>query len=443
MIRSTVTIADEREFERQHSVVSLRNGLLKKDKILYSKNGFRATRAYDFLAKIEKLIPSIGISQIADISPLHSYPVYQSCRPNSFYHSGVGKNTSARGKGPDSTQAKISCIMETFEQYCAEPRNPFLIRASYNFLRHQHVVADPKEFTHHSIKLKEVKKAGHSENLMWTNAYSVEQDCEVLVPAECVYYPFLSQLYNTRALFACNTNGLASGATYLEATVHALYEVIERHYRYLFEKGLVQIEAFKKVEISHPSVVDELLNNQDIELQTYALEIQGIKNIPVILCILAGEDGYHVGYGCSGTVEISIERAVSEAIQSFAALTTGIIYPSPMKDTSEKSESNIFAKTCQPEVATLLQKEYRKRVYDRKFKTISEEYKFLVNWLRKLGFSKIFVANLTRVGLDLPIVRVMVPFAQVESNLRKFKDSNLEATVAQIFPDFSLNRRKR
>ena len=111
----------------------------------------------------------------------------------------------------------------------------------------------------------------------------------------------------------------------LEAVVHALYELIERYYTARFEEGELTVEALHEEELALAGV-DEFLQGdmRDYELQLYAGEIPGIKNLPFVFCIITGpEQHLYAGYGCSATVEISIDRAISEALQSHATLISG------------------------------------------------------------------------------------------------------------------------
>lgn len=438
---------EESELDRQYSPAHLREGLSQKDRIIYSDNGNRSTKGNDFLKKVEKLLPRLGITRIADISflSLSKFPVYQSCRPNYLFHSSVGPNSGALGKGSSHTQAKISCIMETFEQYCAEPRNPELIRGSYSFLSEHHVVASPREFPHVTVGGTDITTVKHGETLMWTKAYSVEADQEVLIPAECVYYPFLAQLYHTRRIFPSSSNGLSSGATYLEAAIHGIYEVIERYYKHLFEVGKLHIEALYEEELinSRSEEMARVMQNE-FELQLYILEIQNIKNLPVIMCVLAGEDFYYTGYGCSSTIRISVDRAISEALQEHAACVSRARESVLRVGDGPVNVRELFHMIRQPKQRTLRLKDYKKRVYDRKFTTLRQEYAFVIRWVHQLGFPKIFIANLTRVGVDVPVVKVVVPHMEVPSyikNKQKIADSH-EDTVKKLFPIIPLGKVK-
>jgi ribosomal protein S12 methylthiotransferase accessory factor len=425
----------------------LRLGLRALDRIVYSANGNRAMTGKAFLRKIEKIAPRVGLTRVANISYLSpaNYPVFQSCRPNVLYHYRTGQNTGAQGKGPNLTQATISCIMETIEHYCCEPRTPTLIRASYNFLRSHHQVLDPQRCVCAIHDGEEVDPPDHHEPLVWTPAYCVELDAEVLVPAQLVYFPIIPDLHLTRSFFPGGSNGLASGATYLEATIHALYEVIERYYTSLLQDGKLKVEAIHEEELANAGIQEFLSGPmQDLELQVYAGEIAGIRNLPYIFCIIAGSDRFaYGGYGCSATVDISIDRAISEALQGHATLISGSREDMDGK-AREKSTAPrdipFFGKTDQPDKRTLRVREFRKRVHDRSFATLNDEYKFLVDWIHKLGFEQIFFANLTRVGIDIPVVKAIIPEMQAERSYRTSASITHNDVLNSIYPNANAAR---
>jgi YcaO-like protein with predicted kinase domain len=433
------------EYDRQHSPFDLAQGLLREEKVLYSENGNRSISGKKFLQKIEKLAPRMGITRLADISFLFEsrYPVYQSCRPNVNYHSRFGQNTGSQGKGPSPTQAKISCLMETIECYSQETRNPALIRASYDFLQAHHLVIDPLTF------IQVGPPPGPSEPLMWTPALSVQTGKEVLIPAEMVFFPFLPQNYMTKEHFVSGTNGLASGATYLEATIHGLYELIERYYGYLFEEGKVKVEALFEDELDHPAVRQMKKNQADqeqFEVQLYSYEIEGIRNLPMVYCVLVSDDICYQGWGCSANLEISIDRAISEALQCWATTLSGS--REDMEDISDDTPAQnplpdrhaveLFATIPQPEKRTLHIQNYRRRIHDKIFKNLRDEYRFILKWLKDLGFTEIYLANLTRAGIDIPVVKSIVLKMQMGKEYKHFVERKPEDLPRSLFPNIWL-----
>ncbi len=418
----------------QKSVNELRNALTKKEKILYKSNGFRAARAQDFLKVVEKTLPKVGIKRIADISYLSAtrYPVFQSCRPHVLFHSATGQNTGAQGKGPHAAQALISCSMEAIEGFCAEPREANLIRGSYNQLKNQHVIVAPSHF----LLSGERQIVSFDEVLMWTRALHVQSGNEILVPAETVFFPFISELYATRAQFTAGANGLASGSTYLEATIHALYEVIERNYHSQLEKGKVTLEALHEEELTNIGIEEtKAAMRGEFELQLYALESPGIKNLPMVICLLVGDDVTYYGLGCSANVEISIDRAISEALQSQATVISGSREDLDEDLKNKPPVNSLFTSVDQPERRTLRIKDFKKRVHDKKFSFLGDEFNFILKWLKDAGFNNVMIANLCREGIDLPVVKVIIPNMDLPLDGRTSSGFNFNKLLVAQFPN--------
>ena len=306
--------------DNQELSAKLRN----HEKVIYTDNGNRAAKAASILRRLQPIVPLAGITRIAEISQLARgrFPVFQSSRPGILLNSSTGQNTGAQGKGLTRSQAKISCLMETLENACMEPRNETLIRGSYDFLRHQHAILPPWLFALQSS----VAKPGANEPFMWTQALLLDTDVSVLVPAEAVYFPFQPCDYGTRPAFASTSNGVAAGSTYLEATIHALYEVIERHYCALWDCGTIRAEAFISKELDTVPDILEFRNatRDEFDLEVLALQLPGLKNVPMIVCWLLRPDGaWLYGSGCAPTLNMAIQRAVSEAVQAWAVLESG------------------------------------------------------------------------------------------------------------------------
>lgn len=293
-------------------------------------------------------------------------------------------------------------MMEAVEGYCAEPRVPALIRASYQFLQHHQAVADPRNFTRQAAA-----EPLHLEApLMWTPAMCLETQRGALVPAELAYFPFFPHDYQTPCLYPCTTNGLASGATYLEAVIHGLYEVIERHYCYLFEIGAVEVEAIYEQEVTSAAMQRASRHlHADFELQLYAMRIPSVlRNLPFVMCLLVSDDAIFCGYGCAGNVNMAIERAVSEAFQDRATAISGARED---MDGAAHVPFRHFDRTPQPQRRTLRITQFRRRSIDRRFATLRDELRMIKRYLKQLGVKRSYVVNLTRNGVDLPVVKVI------------------------------------
>lgn len=154
----------------------------------------------------------IGITRVANVTGLDhvGIPVWQAIRPNSRSLS------VSQGKGIDHLAAKVSAVMESLEQWCAERPRCDLRLASFAELRD---AADPE-----TLPLDARAAYTPATPLLWTRGFDLIGQREMWVPFELVHTNTIAP----GATFLRTTNGLASGNSLVEAILHALYEVIER-----------------------------------------------------------------------------------------------------------------------------------------------------------------------------------------------------------------------
>ncbi len=378
-------------------------GLQRKEPVRYRDNGNRAAMPSAILERLEEMMSLVGATRLAEISQLatHGMPVYQSTRPMPFGHTNAGTTTGAQGKGPTAEQARISCLAETVEGYCLEPRAVNLVRASYGFLRNHHAVADPRQFR----PAIGMRPARVNESLMWTEALCIEQKTPVLVPAELVFFDFFAGDYATRALFPCSTNGAGAGSTYLEAATHALYECIEGHYEAAIESG-----AVRPFRLRHP--LEKRWERSEIDVRLYSVILPGIQNLPFVYCIAETANISCAGSGCFSDLDTTVMRALSEALQTISTSHSGSREDLAEEDDDEESDWD-------PEdyaPRSISAARYRSRIMTRRFDDLRAEFRFLLRWLHEAGFPVSYMANLTRRGIDFPVVKAIIPGMQAEKS---------------------------
>lgn len=142
----------------------------------------------------------------------------------------------------------------------------------------------------------------------------------VLVPSELVFFPFT----RGRLYFGSTTNGLASGNTVLEATVHALTEVIERdassHHLVLDRTRRIQPDSL-------PQQLASLVER--IEGRGFGVIVRWLPSeigIPVFQARVYDRSQPWVtlrGDGCHPSPTIAVTRALSETIQARLSLIHG------------------------------------------------------------------------------------------------------------------------
>jgi ribosomal protein S12 methylthiotransferase accessory factor len=286
--------------------------------------------------------------------------------------------------------------MEAIERYCAEPRNPDMVRGTFAYLRSHRRVVPPRAVAAARDGLDDIP-------LMWTPACDLRLGVEVLAPAECIYFPFPTGAFSTPRLLASpGSNGLASGSTYLEAVVHGLYELIERMYTAQLQCGKARLEAMWEEEVDlGPATVPP-----SYELQLYAVHLDGgWRELPMVIALLVGDDDVYMGRGCAAELDIAIDRAISEVCQ--ATVTTHRGARAHLAASPDGGAPDVSFQL--PSHRSLRVVDYRASVVDRRFADLGSELRFLLDWLGEAGFPVVLAANLTRVGIEVPVVRTMVP----------------------------------
>jgi ribosomal protein S12 methylthiotransferase accessory factor len=366
--------------------------------------GNRSTTPAAFWKRLKPLLPLAGITRTADLSwfsPV-GYPVAQSCRPFLLTHCDFGPNTGSQGKG-EGLRARISAAMEAVEGFGAEPRNAEFIRASYDQLKEAYVILDPARYQLSYMAESPVKP---DEPLLWTRALSLEHRIEVLVPAVTVHHQLLPNAYRTRGLFNQGTTGLAAGATYEEAIIQGLYEVIERHYWGHIERGAGITEALFENEIGFIDLRRLSRVMPEAQLQFYAHRLERLPkgmNFPFVSCLVVTDDQHYRGLGLHANADTAIQRALGEALQARVTVASGAREDIHKKDRAPNPAIRL------PAMRSLHYRRFTRRTLRRSFKSIRSELAFLTEWCHRAGFKNILVANLTRVGLEIPTVRVVVP----------------------------------
>jgi ribosomal protein S12 methylthiotransferase accessory factor len=138
------------------------------------------------------------------------------------------------------------------------------------------------------------------------------------VPAELVFLPYARQL-GGRTYFGANSNGLCSGNSILEATVHGLAEVIERD---ICSFQSINDTSELVANASLPASVRKIESSlAAVGMNLYVRFVENIFGIPYFMAVVAESTTINpiyvsVGYGCHPLKEIAVTRGVCEALQS-------------------------------------------------------------------------------------------------------------------------------
>jgi ribosomal protein S12 methylthiotransferase accessory factor len=256
----------------------------------------------------------LGISRVTDITRLDcvGVPVFASIRPDAQ----PGSLCVNAGKGITVAEARAGAYMEAIEYAFAEYNRASLevlwVPAGeiYEGKRRQASILDFCPVMNAEIDLEELLPCVATKDLSSGRKY--------LVPAELVFLPYPRELGGSR-YFGSNSNGLCSGNSVLEATIHGIAEVIER-----------DVCSFQSIKDT-----SELISNRTLPASIRKIEtslsavgmnlhvryVENMFRIPYFMAVVAESKVINpiyvsVGYGCHPLKEIALTRAVCEALQS-------------------------------------------------------------------------------------------------------------------------------
>jgi thioglycine synthase len=291
---------------------------LKETPKLYTKDTHRVVPPEETLKRVEKLLPDIGVTRVAEISGLDrlGIPVYSAIRPGSQQ----GAISVYAGKGATPVEAKVSVIMESVERYSSEmfpaDRKKF-VTGTFEEIAGQSRAVPPQ-----SLILPGVLLPG--SRLEWCAGYDLVNQEEVRLPCNAVYHPYTGTVGR---LFRSNTNGLASGNTLEEAIFHGLMEVVERDAMSLAEVTRNPGQAI--VVDDNDGLVFEMYEHfvdANIEVRLWYLPTD--TGIPTVLAATDDRELQDpallvMGVGTHLDARIAVLRALTEAAQSRATQIHG------------------------------------------------------------------------------------------------------------------------
>jgi ribosomal protein S12 methylthiotransferase accessory factor len=267
------------------------------------------------LEMASRAAPKAGVTRVADLTRLDTIgiPTFQATRP-------MARTLAvSMGKGVTAELAKLSALMEAIETWHLEQPMAPTVTAAPRDISHRlsYVVSD--------LALCAPSLLHDGLPLDWVVARSLADGVPTLVPVNTVRLSLeLNTEWNPPA-FLESANGLASGNTLLEATLHALYEVIERD-----AMTAAVASGHRGVPVDPRTlesvVADELCTM--IERAGAFLEVRFVPSPTGLPCFLAWMacDDYPAamyGFGCHLSPEIALTRAITEAAQTRLGYISG------------------------------------------------------------------------------------------------------------------------
>jgi len=281
---------------------------------------------------IERVYPAarkLGVTRLADITGLDriGVPTYSAIVPRS--KDGLSVST---GKGLRPAEAKAGALMEAIERQTAIYARPPLIQGSFEELRRQCAILDPRD-TLESL----LDDYDGSRNYFWVRGIDLVSDSTILVPAHMAGLVW-DDVPNGPFRDHLTSNGLSSGNIREEAICQGLCELIERDAwtladlgahlipwarrhmlnRETADSGPDDFELFPSIESVDSPAAQQF---EAASLSPIVHDITSDIGIPTIFAAIPDESlpGFpmvHGGVGTHPDVRVAVARALTEAAQS-------------------------------------------------------------------------------------------------------------------------------
>ena len=355
----------------------------------------------------------LGITRVTDTTWLDriGIPVYASIRPAAQ----SGNLCVNAGKGLRHDESCVGAYMEAIECAKAEVgRNSVSIFQStpreimnYSVLNYKFVDLCPR--FGNSIDPDGVIDCVHAELIGY--------DVKIPVPAELVFLPYRSTTESQR-IFGSTSNGLSSGNSVEEASVHGLAELLERDVQaFNFFDDQSQLIEFDE-SIASVEFLAKKINDAELDLRVrYTENIFGMAYIQAFIMEKSDIAPIAISYG-SGfhpIKEIAMVRAISEAAQSRLSYIHG--------GRDDLVERYKFFEKLDPDSEIEATAKKRQQINNNKnmikyseipdfkndIKCINDAWQLMIKAISAVGIDQVLRVQLTDSDDSLSVVKIIVP----------------------------------
>ncbi|WP_341286308.1 YcaO-like family protein [Mycobacterium decipiens] len=261
---------------------------------------------------VQPLLEPAGITRVADLTWLDDFgiPTVQAVRPASLTLS------VSQGKATTYRAAQVSAVMESLENWHAENLTPDLSFTATTDLASS-LTYDPADLNRPAGSLY------HSAaKLDWMVATTLLTGRRTWVPWLAVVVNVVVSDCWAPPMFSMDTSGLASGNSYHEATLHALYEVMERNAMATPGSTLYEV-PLEDVAGSDCAELVEMVHRAGSELHIARIDTwDGFYCFAAELTSPMAEVAFS-GSGLHHDPNVALSRAITEAAQSRLTAISG------------------------------------------------------------------------------------------------------------------------
>ncbi|SLN38698.1 YcaO-like family protein [Ruegeria meonggei] len=354
------------------------------------------------LAIVRPFLRDMGITRIANLTGLDriGLPTVMVSRPNSR------SVAVSLGKGLSLHAAEASGVMEAIEAWHAER-----VHLPQRLARYADLVSDAPVVDVAGLPRVTGGQFDPHEAMLWVQGNDLGAGTNCWVPLEMVDTDYTSAPAGGQSAFPRTTNGLASGNNVVEASCHAICELIERDATTLWDHRSHRPRL-------DPDSVDDQRCRRAIEMITDAgLQIGlwnttsdiGIASFRCVICESGGQPGHiGIGDGCHPDRAIALLRAVTEAAQ------TRLTYISGARDDLDPAEFTDQAKTDRGRyVHDLIEETVAKQRFadcpSVETGSFEEDLRLLLDRLADVAISQVVTVDLSRPEFGVAVVRAVIP----------------------------------
>jgi YcaO-like protein with predicted kinase domain len=360
-------------------------------------------------ATFERIAPlqaRMGITRVANVTGLDriGIPVVMVCRPNSR------SIAVSQGKGVDLDAARASGLMESVETYHAERIELPLRLASQRDLQERQPL----------IEVEGLARITHSRfhpslRLLWIEGRDLLKGAPCWLPYETVHTDYTLPQPSGSGCFGASTNGLASGNHLLEATSHAICEVVERDSTSLWNQLHPALRHATRLD---PDTVDDedccrvILRLRETGFEVAVWDTTSDLGIASFYGLIVDrrDANAHSGAGAGAhpSRAVALLRALTEAVQVRTTYIAG------SRDDLRPDEFTAPAiRQKLRRARNLMAGDGPRRRFERvpshDGDSFADDLAWLLARLGAAGIRQVVAIDLTRPELAVPVVRVVIP----------------------------------
>jgi YcaO-like protein with predicted kinase domain len=371
----------------------------------YVAGTHRTRSPRETLAAYAPFMRGLGITRLANITHLDhvGMPVWTGIRPN------ARTLATSQGKGEDHDSAKASALMEAIEFHHAEYMESFPVRYdTYRGLRRTAEVCPIELLPRHPAS-----RVVPGAPRLWIEGYDVARGVPAWVPFSKVCIADASEPIDAEMLVR-SSNGLASGNHRLEAIVHGLCEVIERHGGARDDPGRRRYVDLAAVTFPPLRSVLDRLERADVAVAAWEIPCPiGVPSYGAMIVERPSPARWRVvgtygGAGAHLSPTVAMMRALTEAVQSrltFIAGSRDDMTRAHYWATQNETAQRVFFDRVEGAKSSLVPMAVRALETD----SFEGDLAVLLDCLRAQGYESVIVVDLTRPDLEIPVVSVVVP----------------------------------